>query len=143
MNAKWDLYLDAWLGGMYWGCVTILANAYAAGTTQTFRISWSFCDSAQAYRWVHYWSGVQRWCFNHVVHAGQKLEIGLEVVSTPENFTDRNIDVKYSGLTFNLINQSTWFNWITLPPGSFLVSPNYTVTNPTATTVNSFLAPLE
>lgn len=142
LNAKWDLYVD-WIRLGVYGCTTILANAYSAGSIQPFKIAWSFCNSSQAYRWVLSWDGVQRWCWtNNSSTAAQSMQVGLEVVSSPPDQTARNIDVKYNVLQFNLINQTTWYNWGTLPASQLYADDPYSATNPSVTTVNAFWAPL-
>lgn len=137
-DARWDIYVDWEIGGVY-QCRDISINAYGI-STQSFQLTWSFCESANANRWVLTRASTDRWCVNSSSHAGQALNAGLE--TTGGSTTDRNIDVKYTSVQFSLTGSGSWSN-IGFLGGGVVVDLNYTVDSVSTSAFNTYLAPLD
>lgn len=138
-DAKWTGYYDRIIGGSYF-CDDFSLDAYAAGSNPTFQIYYSFCQAANANRWVMTFNGVQRTCMNAGTTGAQALNIGLE--TTGGSTTDRNIDVKYTNLKKNLTGSTTWSD-LGNPGASLVIDPNYSYQFVSNTAQNFYLAPLD
>ena len=133
-DAKWTIYADWELGGVY-HCVDIALDAYSAGANPAFAINYDLCgltadpdDTA----WVLRFGGITRRCLLSSSHNARRLVVMLE--TTGASTTDRNIDVKYT----NLERRNT--SWVDMNPNAFGADPNYTVTIVNDRSVNICLA---
>lgn len=107
-NPSWSVYTDGVIGGQYF-CNTEQVNAYARGANPSFQIYYGVCQLIN--RWGMVMGGVVWECRTSAWSAGDRVSAGLETLSNPANFTDRNIDVKYTNMQFSLINQTGYLDF--------------------------------
>jgi hypothetical protein len=136
-DAKWTIYVDWRLGGIY-GCADAALDVYSAGANPSFDISWSWCSALNRSTWIMKFDGVQRRCLTSASTVGSRA-IGL-LETTGGGTTDRNIDVKFTNLMKNYGSGATWYPYGT---GIQVVAPNYTYQTVSSTAFNVYLAPLD
>ena len=107
-NASWSVYSDGVIGGLYF-CNTEQVNAYASGANPSFKVFYGVCQLIT--RWGMVMGGVIWECRTSAYTAGDRVSAGLETLSDPANFTDRNIDVKYTNMEMSLINMSGYIDF--------------------------------
>jgi hypothetical protein len=136
-DALWTVYIDGEIGGTYF-CEDVDVDAYGSGTNPAFNISYEFCPSVLANRWLLSFGGVL-WSCKSAGATGATRAIGM-IETTGSSSTDRNIDVKYTNLQLNNISSNTWNNF---GNAASSVAPNYSFANVSTTAFNVFLAPLD
>jgi hypothetical protein len=135
-NPLWSVYVDGELAGAYF-CEIVSANAYGADTNPAFRIEYGFCPSVSANRWLLSFGGTLWRCKSSGATGASFIGAGLETIGS--SMTDRNIDVKYTNMEFNLVGFSSWAS---ADMQDHFESPNYSHTYVSPTAFNVFLAPL-
>lgn len=135
-DAKWTVYTDGVIGGVY-RCDDEKLDAYTTGSNPSFTIQRAWCPSQSATRWLLFFGGTLWRCMSHSATGAIGAAAGLE--TTGSSTTDRNIDVKYTGLNTSNINSSTWNAF---GAGTSIHSPNYSYQYVSTTAFNVYLAPL-
>jgi hypothetical protein len=136
-NPLWTVYVDGEIGGVY-VCDDVDVNAFGAGDTPAFNITYNWCPSASGNRWLMSFEGVLWTCLNAGVTAAVQVTAGLETTGTSS--VDRNIDVKYTNLERNMQGSTTWVN---LVHNLTIVNPNYDLDIVNNRAHNAYLAPLD
>lgn len=136
-NVFWSVYVDGEIAGTYF-CETIQADAYLAGSSPTFKIEYGFCPSESANRWLLYFGGSLRRCKSSGATGATIIGAALETAGS--STVDRNIDVRYKNLEFNLVGFTPWAS---ADIQGHFESPNYSFTYVSATAFDVFLAPLD
>lgn len=137
-DAAWSGYYDGVVGGMYF-CDDFAQDAFAVGSFPTFKIEHASCAGGQVI-WNLWLSGTLRSCQFMGVNAASRVITMLE--TTGASNTDRNIDVRFINLKWNLTGSSTWNNYGN-PGGGVHLDPNYSYTYGSVTSHWIFLAPLD
>ena len=140
-DAGWDGYYDGSIADMYF-CEDFSDDAWTTGSNPSFRIERTNCPTGGYPAWVLTFAGTTRTCLTTSATAAIALPVGLEVVSSPPNTTDRNIDVKYTNLNRNLTNSTSWVSYGTPAASDFNCAQSYTCTIVSTTASNYYLAPL-
>lgn len=136
-DADWSLYTDGVTNGVYF-CNDESLDAYQKFDNPAFSITWEWCPSASANRWLMTMSGVVWACYQSSASSGAGVAAGLE--TTGSSNVDRNIDVKYTNLKTNVTGTSTWGNF---GSGSIIITdPSYSNSYVTTNAFNVYLAPL-
>ncbi|MGB8361544.1 MAG: hypothetical protein WCE80_09105 [Acidimicrobiia bacterium] len=128
---------DGVIGGVYF-CQDLQLDAYGANTNPTFEISYGWCPSQSANRWLLSFGGTLWTCKNLSSSAAVRA-IGM-IETTGTSTVDRNIDVKYTNLKYRYSGASTWNNFGT---ATSVVAPSYTYAYVSSTAFNVYLAPLD
>lgn len=111
-DADWSIYTDGEFTGVYF-CLTIAQDVYVAGSNPAFSVAYAWCPSSLSYRWVLALGGTNpasatiRDCRTTGWTAGDSVRSGLETCCVS---TDRDIDVKYTQMKYNLNSGSTWYS---------------------------------
>jgi hypothetical protein len=137
----WDGYYDGQLGALYF-CNEFNPDGWGIGDNPSFRIERANCPSGGFPSWVLTFAGTTRTCISSSSTAAIALPVGLEVVTSPPDTTDRNIDVKYTNLNRNLTNSTTWQSYGTPAASDINCAASYTCTIVSSTSSNFYLAPL-
>ena len=136
-DARWTIYADGEIGGLYF-CEDVQQDVYSTGDAPSFEIAYKTCAANGLQRWVLSLGGLQRRCYSQGSIGGIGGAVLLE--TTGLSTTDRNIDVKYTGVK---INKTLSTAWLDFNPTHYVgPSPSYTVQIVSSTSVNAYLAPL-
>ena len=118
-DAYWTVFTDGKIGGAYF-CVDEQLDAYTTGANPSFKIEYAFCIPDNNYRWMLWFGGGLKDCRYQLSSTGIAVAAGLETTGT--SFTDRNIDVKFTGLYSSRVNNA---NWEAFGQGTSIHAPNY------------------
>lgn len=80
-------------------------------------------------------------CLTSGANYASRVVGALETTGT--STVDRNIDAKYTSVYYNLRGDGVWYNFGTWTLSPSYVDPNYSISAPSATSCNVYLAPLD
>ncbi len=139
-DAKWTVYMDWVLGGVY-NCYDIALDVYGVGGKPHLKIQYQTCTSTGASRWVLTWASVQRACLVSGATNASRVIVALE--TTGGSTVDRNIDVKYTAIQYKKRSGGSWYAFGTCTLSPSFAEPNYSISAPSSTACNTYLAPLD
>lgn len=140
-DPKWSVYKDWVLGGVY-KCFDLAYDVYGIGGKPVFKIQYGTCPSSGAAgKWVLFWNNAEMGCLTSGANYSSRVVIALE--TTGGSTVDRNIDAKYTSVYYNLRGDGVWYNFGTCTLSPSYVDPNYSISAPSTTSCNVYLAPLD
>lgn len=138
-DANWSVYKDWVLGGVY-SCYDLAYDVYGVGGKPVFKIQYTTCPSTGQTKWVLFWNNSEMACLTSGATNASDVIVGIE--TTGGSAVDRNIDVKYTSIYYNLRGDATWYQFGSCTLSPSFADPSYSITSPSATSCNVYLAPL-